>query len=312
MTKNTGHHETEIDEAANSPPSSPPHLPTRPKVSEILRIIQVGDHEAELLVRWSNRNSPEWVPGSALANSDAITTEDLQKFLDTHEIEFESLPGRLEESSAEQAENLRSLSNESSALAEGSEVAGKIPGGEKPAEVTVESHVDATSTQEGADHVLGDGVTSDVAGAVGGCASAVPASSGDDATKEGRALDDSVAQGGGVDEVGLMGDSANLQASASETGELDDTGKGVASAVPESSGQALGEVVTEGKTAGGEGAGAHVETEPGEQVHESLVWATATLQDISLLSSYWELAYAGADVSPDCELLFFQISKGCL
>ena len=181
---------------------------------------------------------------------------------------------------------------------------------EKPAEVTLEMRVDATSTQEGVDDVLGDRVTSDVAGAVGGCASAVPASSGDDATEEGRGLDDSVAQGGGVDEVGLMGDSANLQASASETGELD--GTGVASAVPESSGQALGEVVTEGKTAGGEGAGAHVETEPGEQVHESLVWATATLQDIDLLSSYWELAYAGADVSPDCELLFFQISKGCL
>ena len=126
-------------------------------------------------------------------------------------------------------------------------------------------------------------------------------------------MDDSVPQGGGVDEVGLMGDSANLQASASETGELDGTGKGVASAVPESSGQALGEVLTEGKTAGGEGAGAHVEIEPGEeQVHESSVWATATLQEIDLLSSYWELAYAGADVSPDCELLFFQISKGCL
>ena len=310
-TKNTGHHETEIDEAS-SPPSSPPHLPARPKVSEILRIRQVGDNEPELLVHWSNRNSPDWVTGSALANSDAISTEDLQNFLETHEIEFLSLPGRLEESSAEQAENLRSLSNESSALAEGSEVAGKIPGGEKPAEVTVEPHVDATSTKQGADGVLGDGVTSDDAGAVGGCASAMPASSGDDATKEGRALDDSVAQGGGVDEVGLMGDSANLQASASETGELDGTGKGVASAVPESSGQALGEVVTEGKTAGGEGAGAHVETEPGEQVHESLVWATATLQEISLLSSYWELAYAGADVSPDCELLFFQISKGCL
>ena len=148
-TKNTGHHETEIDEAS-SPPFSPPHLPARPKVSEILRIRQVGDNEPELLVHWSNRNSPDWVTGSALANSDAISTEDLQKFLDTHEIEFQSLDGRLEESSAEQAENLRSLSNESSALAEGSEVAGKIPGGEKPAEVTVEPHVDATSTKQGA------------------------------------------------------------------------------------------------------------------------------------------------------------------
>ena len=61
-------------------------------------------------------------------------------------------------------------------------------------------------------------------------ASAVPASSGEDlgdVTKEGRGVDDSVAQGGGA------GGFVNLQASASGTGELDDTRKGVASAVLE-------------------------------------------------------------------------------
>ena len=63
----------------------------------------------------------------------------------------------------------------------------------------------------------------------------------------------------------------------------------------------------------GKAAGEDVVMESGEeQVDESSVWATATLTEIHLLSSYWELAYAGADLSPDCELLFFQISDGCL
>jgi len=53
-------------------------------VSQILGWRCVGDNEAELHVQWTNTNTPEWVVGSQLANSEQVSEEMLQEFLDAN------------------------------------------------------------------------------------------------------------------------------------------------------------------------------------------------------------------------------------
>ena len=43
---------------------------------------------------WTNSNSAEWVRGSTLALSDAISQSDLQSFMDTHAMKYLPLPGK--------------------------------------------------------------------------------------------------------------------------------------------------------------------------------------------------------------------------
>ena len=93
--KTTGREDTEVEQSPSSPPSS--LKPQEPKVSQLLEWRTIGDNEAEVLVLWTNSNSAEWVRGSTLALSDAISQSDLQSFMDTHAMKYLPLPGKSRE-----------------------------------------------------------------------------------------------------------------------------------------------------------------------------------------------------------------------
>ena len=226
----------------------------------------VGDNEAELLVQWTNSSTAEWIRGSTLAFSDAISESELQSFIKKLDMEYVALPRKpiepepvaasepepvsepesgLEGDLAEQAKELLNKgAGEGRAGAHESEIAGGGLGG-------------AGENQAG------------VGGCVNGTSVATPK------VVDGTAILE-VALGEGV--RGGPGSYREDQgAEATKDATADDT-PGVASGE-----SALGN---------GDKARSPVEDARGEpkekEAENSTVWGTPTLSDINLLSVFWE------------------------
>ena len=233
---------------------------------------------------WTNSNTAEWVRGSTLAFSDAISQSELQSFMDTHAIKYLPLPGKPRKPEVLSPGPTPTEPDPVSTLeVDLAEQAKKLPDGDG------RSGVDEFRIEEGG---LNDGhgraeVQIEVT-------AVVPCVEGISATPAATPAVDTVMSEEGSSVV--AGNSHEKQVEVQRSaGDTPGVGSGQS---------ALGIGEKAGST-GNDGEPKEAEAE------NSTGWGTPTLSDINLLSMFWEDkldAYADTVQPNECENFFFQIS----
>jgi hypothetical protein len=248
----------------------------------------IGDNEAEVLVLWTNSNTAEWVRGSTLALSDAISQSELQSFMDTHAIKYLPLPGKPRKPEVPSPGSKPTEPDTGSRLeVDLAEQAKKLPDGDG------RSGVDEFRIEEGG---LNDGhgraeVQIEVT-------AVVPCVEGISATPAATPAVDTVMSEEGSSVV--AGNSHEKQVEVQRSaGDTPGVGSGQS---------ALGIGEKAGST-GNDGEPKEAEAE------NSTGWGTPTLSDINLLSLFWEDkldAYADTVQPNECEKIFLPNINECL